>query len=110
MEKKGLAKSIEPFFEKVEKLSKLQRILISSIFFVLIAGFFIYFLYWPKFEKLGVLKKELEAEEKEIKSLEFKFKVEKTWIDENEIEEDTIKLIRYHDGIWQNLSTSLKEN
>ncbi len=33
MDKKGLAKSIEPFFEKVEKLSKVQRILISAGFF-----------------------------------------------------------------------------
>ncbi len=30
MDKKGLAKSFEPFFEKVEKLSKVQRILIGS--------------------------------------------------------------------------------
>ena len=66
MEKKGLAQSVEPFFEKIEKLSKIQRILISSVFFVLIAGFFIYFLYWPKFEKIGVLKKELEATQKKL--------------------------------------------
>jgi hypothetical protein len=31
MEKKGLAKSIEPFLEKVENLSKAQRILISAV-------------------------------------------------------------------------------
>ena len=68
MEKKGLAKSVEPFFEKVEKLSKLQRILLSSVFFVLIAGFFIYFLYWPKFEKIGVLKKELQETQKKLKT------------------------------------------
>ena len=66
MEKKGLAKSIEPFFEKVEKLSKLQRILISSIFFVLISGFFIYFLYWPKFEKISSLKTQLKKTEKKL--------------------------------------------
>jgi type IV pilus assembly protein PilO len=66
MEKKGLAKSIEPFFERVEKLSKLQRILISSIFFLLIVGVFAYFLYWPKFEKINSLSKELEKLENEL--------------------------------------------
>ena len=46
-------------------------------------------------------------DEKEISSLEFDFKVEKTWITENEIDKETVKLIRYHDGVWQNLSTIL---
>jgi type IV pilus assembly protein PilO len=66
MEKKGLAKSIEPFFAKVEKLSKLQRILISSVFFLLIVGVSAYFFYWPKFEKINALSAELEKFEKEL--------------------------------------------
>ena len=41
MAKKGLSKSIEPFFEKIGKLSKIQRILISLAIFVVIAGVFI---------------------------------------------------------------------
>ena len=52
MDKKGLAKSIEPFFEKVEKLSKVQRILISAGVFTLLAGVFIYIFFWPKLEKI----------------------------------------------------------
>ena len=47
MEKKGLAKSIEPFLEKIENLSKAQRIIISSVFFILLVGVFVYFFYWP---------------------------------------------------------------
>ena len=43
MARKGLSQSIEPFFEKIEKLSKVQRILISVAIFVVIAGVFIYF-------------------------------------------------------------------
>jgi type IV pilus assembly protein PilO len=66
MEKKGLAKSIEPFFEKVEKLSKLQRLLISSVFFLLIAGIFIYFFYWPKLETISSLKTQLKETEKKL--------------------------------------------
>jgi PGF-pre-PGF domain-containing protein len=46
-------------------------------------------------------------DEEEISSLEFNFKVEKTWIVDNEIDKNTVKLIRYHDGVWQNLSTAL---
>jgi type IV pilus assembly protein PilO len=66
MDKKGLAKSIEPFFEKVEKLSKVQRILISTGFFTLLAGVFIYFLLWPKFEKINLLKVDLKEIEKKL--------------------------------------------
>jgi type IV pilus assembly protein PilO len=66
MDKKGLAKSIEPFFEKVEKLSKLQRILISAGFFTLLAGCFIYFLLWPKFEKINSLRANLKEIEKKL--------------------------------------------
>ena len=59
MGKKGLAKSIEPFLEKVENLSKAQRILISAVLFIVILAVFIYFFYWPKFEKIASLKAEL---------------------------------------------------
>ena len=47
------------------------------------------------------------VEEDNIKSLKFKFKVEQTWITDNNIDKVTIILIRYHDGEWQNLSTTL---
>ena len=68
MEKKGLAKSIEPFLEKIENLSKVQRIVISSVFFVLLVGTFIYFFYWPKFEKIGSLKLQLTKLEDQLKT------------------------------------------
>ena len=66
MEKTGLAKSIEPFFEKVEKLSKAQRILISAGFFTLLAGAFIYFFFWPKLEKINSLTANLKEIEKKL--------------------------------------------
>ena len=59
MDKKGLAKSIEPFLGKVENLSKAQRILISAALFIVILAVFIYFFYWPKFEKIASLKVQL---------------------------------------------------
>ena len=66
MDKKGLGKSIEPFLAKVENLSKVQRILISSVFFILIVGIFIYFFYWPKFEKIAALKTNLTKLEQKL--------------------------------------------
>jgi len=66
MEKKGVAKSIDPFLEKVENLSQTQRIIVSVVFFVVIAGIFIYFLYWPKFEKINSLKKQLTDLEQKL--------------------------------------------
>jgi len=66
MDKKGLAKSIEPFFEKVEKLSKVQRILISAGFFMLLVGVSIYFFFWPKIEKINSLTADLKELEKKL--------------------------------------------
>ena len=72
----SLAKSVEPFFEKLEKLTKVQRIAICAVIFGLIAGGFIYLLYWPKFEKinkldksLGQLQKKLETAKRNAKDL-----------------------------------------
>ena len=66
MDKKGIAKSIEPFLEKIENLSQVQRIIISVGSFVVIAGIFIYFLYLPKFEKINSLKKQLTDLEQKL--------------------------------------------
>jgi PGF-pre-PGF domain-containing protein len=45
--------------------------------------------------------------EDDIETLTFTFKIEKSWITENNINKKTIFLMRYHDGEWQNLSTTL---
>ena len=65
---KGLANSVEPFFEKVERLSRVQRILISGVLFALIVGIFVYLLYWPKFENIKELNTQLEKLEKKLKT------------------------------------------
>jgi type IV pilus assembly protein PilO len=62
----GLAKSFEPFLEKLEKLSRVQRILISTVIFALIVGGFIYFLYWPKYERIDRLNTELDKLEAKL--------------------------------------------
>ena len=65
---KGLTKSVDPFLEKIEKLSKVQRIAISAVIFALIAGGFIYFLYWPKFEQINRLNTQLEKLEQKLET------------------------------------------
>jgi len=45
--------------------------------------------------------------EEDIKTLNFTFNVNVSWIEEENIDKNTIILIRYHDGEWQNLSTKL---
>ena len=65
---KGLAKSVEPFLEKIEKLPKVHRIVISVAIFGLIAGGFTYFLYWPKFDRINQLNTQLEKLEKKLQT------------------------------------------
>jgi type IV pilus assembly protein PilO len=62
----GLAASIEPFIEKVEKLSRIQRIAISVALFSLVAGGFIYFLFLPKYGQIKRLNTQLEQLEKKL--------------------------------------------
>jgi len=62
----SLAKSVEPILEKFEKFSKVQRILISTLIFGLIVGFFIYFIYWPKYERINSLSKQLDKLEAKL--------------------------------------------
>jgi len=76
MEKPSLSKSITPVFEKLEKLSKIQRILIFSGTLLLTIGVFGYFMYFPKMQqiqKLGSeykeLEKKLSADKKIAKNL-----------------------------------------
>jgi len=53
--------SMEPFFEKVEKISKLQRLLIYVGAFVLLIGPFLYLSFLPKIKVIDQLTKESEA-------------------------------------------------
>ncbi|OEU69215.1 MAG: hypothetical protein BA864_01980 [Desulfuromonadales bacterium C00003093] len=52
--------SLGPVFEKIEKISKVQRILIYSGSFLLLIGSFVYLSYLPKFQKIGELNTDYE--------------------------------------------------
>jgi len=45
-------------------------------------------------------------EDADISSVTLKFKVTKAWIDENNIDADTIAMQRYSNGAWTKLATS----
>lgn len=50
--------SIEPIFEKIEKISKVQRLLISIATLVVLIGASVYFSYVPKYKRIDAYKKE----------------------------------------------------
>lgn len=62
----SFAKSVEPILEKFEKMSKVQRILISTLIFGLIVGGFIYFVYWPKYDRISSLGNQLDKLEEKL--------------------------------------------
>ena len=61
-----LRKTSEPLFEKIEKLSRVQRILICSAIFLVIIGAFVYFSYFPKIKTQQLLNKEIKQLEKRL--------------------------------------------
>lgn len=52
--------SVDPVFEKIESLSKLQRILLCAGTFILLVGAFVYFLFVPKHKEIAQLEKKNE--------------------------------------------------
>ena len=67
--KKGTAVSIEksnPVINKLEQLSKVQRIAIWAGVLILLIGAFVYFSYLPKLKKIDQLKANLTKIEKEL--------------------------------------------
>lgn len=65
------AESLEPMFEKINRLTKMQRILICAGVFLLLIGGFFYLSYMPKFEeieKLSVKQRKLEDELRSAKN------------------------------------------
>lgn len=67
--KKGKAVSIEkvnPVFDKLEQLSKIQRIAICAGLLIIFIGAFVYFSYLPKLKKIDQLKNNLSKIEKEL--------------------------------------------
>ncbi len=58
---------LEPFFDKVEKLPQLYRVLISVGIFLVFIGAFVWFLYLPKYKTIDQLEKQLSNLESKLK-------------------------------------------
>ena len=58
--------ALEPFFEKIEKLNKIHRILICAGLLILMIGLFVYLSYMPKLEDIKKNKAELAKLEDEL--------------------------------------------
>lgn len=58
--------SMAPIWEKVERLTKVQRIAIWVVLILIIIGAFVYFSYLPKYKKIDTLKKSLTKVEKRL--------------------------------------------
>lgn len=65
-DKAATIEKINPFFEKLEQFSKIQRIAIWAGLLVLLIGAFVYFSYLPKYKKIDKLKADLTKVEKEL--------------------------------------------
>lgn len=64
--KKAAVEKTTPIFEKLEQLSKIQRIAIWAGVMVLLIGGFVYFSYAPKYSKIDTLKANLKKVEGEL--------------------------------------------
>lgn len=67
MKKPGISlDALEPFFEKIGKLSQIQRILICIVTFVILIGAFVYFSFLPKLQQKKELTTELEQLDQQL--------------------------------------------
>jgi len=60
-----------------------------------------------KFLDIKLTSNETYVGETGIESMYFTFNIEKSWIMEYNIDRETVEMLRYHDGEWQHLNTSL---
>ena len=60
--------AFEPFIDKIEKLSKLYRLLISGGIFLVFIGVAVFLFYMPKYENIATLEKELAKLDKELQT------------------------------------------
>ena len=59
-------KSLAPVIERIERLSRLQRILIYAGTVIVLVGAFVYFSYMPKLKEIGTLKVKYKELEKKL--------------------------------------------
>jgi type IV pilus assembly protein PilO len=65
---KDSLKSIEPVFDKIGQLTKVQRLLTCAIVLILIIAGFVYLLYMPKYKQIKKLTKEYKKEKRDLET------------------------------------------
>jgi len=60
-----------------------------------------------KFLDIKLTSNETYVGETGIESMYFTFNIEKSWMIEYNIDQETVEMLRYHDGEWQHLNTTL---
>jgi len=84
---------LTPMIEKVERLSKVQRILIYSGTFFILIGAFVYFSYIPKFKTISNLKKELTTVEKDLATAKRNAKQLNAWRNKRKMAEAQFRIV-----------------
>ncbi|MFZ0134159.1 MAG: type 4a pilus biogenesis protein PilO [Desulfobacterales bacterium] len=85
--------AFEPVVDKIEKLSKLYRILISTGIFLVFIGVAVFFFYMPKYETIGKLEKELARLDKELQTAKTNAKDLKKFQQKMKDAEDQFKIV-----------------
>jgi type IV pilus assembly protein PilO len=85
--------ALEPFIDKVEKLSRLYRILISAGVFLVFIGVAVFLFYMPKQETIGALEKELAKLDKELQTAKNNAKDLKKFQQKMKDAEDQFKIV-----------------
>lgn len=85
--------AFEPFIDKIEKLSKLYRLLISAGIFLVFIGVAVFFFYMPKYETIANLEKELAKLDKELQAAKSNAKDLKKFQQNMKDAEDQFKIV-----------------
>jgi type IV pilus assembly protein PilO len=88
------ADTLSPVFEKIEQLTKVQRIIITVVVFILLLGGFAYLSYWPKYQKIGELNKTLMAEEKKLEIAKRNARQLNSWRAKMKSKEEQFKVVK----------------
>ncbi len=77
--KDKFSKKMSAFFERVGKLSRLQRVLICLVTFALIGGGYYYFIFMPEHKKLQQVTKTFETQSKKLQMVKRQASDLKEW-------------------------------
>lgn len=69
--------ALDPYLEKIEKLSKLHRVLIVGGILALLIGGFVYFSYMPKYRDIGTLEKKQAKLERQLRNAKLQARAHK---------------------------------